>query len=236
MINDISKPLVIVGTNSSIWHWVEMAKDVGYNIAGIIDDDFHGQGHFQDIPIIAREDDIKESSVLHECQFICGTTWQPPEAAYPGIHERTRAKRDRLIALMESLDLEIATIVHPSARVSMRNVFLGPGVVVHPYAWIMHDCSIYDWSELKAYSCLGHHSRMGRNSILHRMAQTASDADIGDDVYLAPHSQLGRDGIRVASGTFLHPTLILMRDTQPNEVVSLAGRDLRRVYVPTQVD
>ena len=236
MINDVTRPLVIVGTNSAIWHHVDMFKDVGYNIAGIIDDDYHGEGHFQDLPVIARESDIVGSKALRECQFVCATSWQPPEAAYPGIHERNRAKRDRLISYLEAADLHIATVVHPLAHVSTRNVFMGRGVIVHPHAWIMQDCKVQSWSELKAYSCLGHHSAMGRNSILHRMAQTAGHANIGDDVYLGPHSQLGRDHVHVASGTFLHPTLVLMRDTQPNEVVSLAGRDLRRVYTPTQVD
>lgn len=117
MINDTSRPLVLVGSNVMVWYIYEvLTEKIGYQVKGIVDDDYHGQGHYQDIPIIAKEQDLAGAE-WKEYQYLCITNWQPVELIEP-CHGRNKQKRQRLINLLEDNNLDVATVVHPGAVVT----------------------------------------------------------------------------------------------------------------------
>ena len=123
MINDISQPLIFLGTNSNIFKIYELAENIGYTVAGIIDDDYHGQGKFKDLPIIAKEQNIAD--LKDQYQFFCVTNWMPTNDS---VTSRNRQKRRDYIDLLDRLELDVATLVSPLARVSKYSK-LGKGVL-----------------------------------------------------------------------------------------------------------
>ena len=231
MINDISKPLVFVGTNNVLWLTLGTCKQIGYTVAGVIDDDYHGQGHFQDIPIIAKEQDlISNQEFLSQYQFICTTNWQPPELKYPQ-HVRNKQKRERLIGLLEQSGLDIASIIHPSCQFGNYSNSIGKGVIIEAGSLIAPFVTVGDWTTILQWVGIGDGTSIGRNCVLQRGANACGDVTIEDNCYISMSVKLFRDGTVVRKGTFIHPGLTVMRDTQPDEVISLAGKDLRRVYL-----
>ena len=224
MINDTSIPLVLIGTNSNIFKIHELAETIGYNIVGIIDDDYHGQGNFRGIPIIAKEEEIASLKDTH--QFFCVTNWLPYKDE---VSVRNRLKRSRYLELMDQLDLNVATIVSPQARVSKHST-LGKGVYVEDFSVVEPDVTVSDYVSLHVFSYVGHATTIGRNSVLQRFVLVTSYMTIENDVYFGLCSKACRNNTIVRENTFLHSSLMLLRDTEPDEVIGLVGKDLRRIY------
>jgi hypothetical protein len=227
MINDTSRPLVFLGSNYNIYKLYELCASVGYEVVGIIDDDYHSQGQFKDIPVIAQESQIAD--YREQYQFICATNWMPGSDA-----ERNRLKRQRLLDLMSELDLTTATVVSNLAQVSGR-ARLGAGVIIDAFAMIEPDVTVGDHTVVSAYSVIGHNSIIGRNNAVQRYCLITSDVTTENDVYFGLCSRVCRSHVTLQQGTFIHPNIMLLRGTEKDEEVSLVGKDLRKVYQPVEI-
>ena len=231
MINDISRPLILLGSNANIYKLYELCQSVGYTIAGIIDDDYLGQGSFKDIPIIYAEKELYERTeyFCNNYQFFCATNWIPGSE-----FKRNTDKRTKLLELLDSLELPVATIVSPLAQVS-NYARLGKGIFVDAFATIEPMTTVADYCSFYPYSYLGHDSVVGKNTVIQRYSFITSDVTVEDHVYLGIYSQVSRSYTTIRSNTFLHPSITILRDTAVNEEISLAGRDLRKVYYKVEV-
>jgi len=233
MINDTSKPLVFLGTNVAMWNLVDAARQLGITVAGVIDDDYHGAGQFQTLPVLASESAL-EDAFWKDYQFFCATSWQPDELHGPW-HTRNRSKRHLYIHQLDQLDLDVATLVHPSSTVVSYNVKLGKGVYVDHSAYVGSNTTIGDYTMLWYGAGIAHDNTIGRNCVIQRYSFISGGVQLQDNVYMGLNSSVVRDDVVVSTGTFIHPGLSLMRGTQPGEVVSLVGKDLRKVYYrPTE--
>lgn len=229
MINDTSRPLVLVGSNVMVWYIYEvLTEKIGYQVKGIVDDDYHGQGHYQDIPIIAKEQDLAGAE-WKEYQYLCITNWQPVELIEP-CHGRNKQKRQRLINLLEDNNLDVATVVHPGAVVTKYKTTLGRGVYIDVGAFIGPNIQINDFTTIWAYGGIAHDCVIGRNCVMQRYTSLFGNNVMEDNVYMGQGSRVPRDYIVLKSGTFIHPEMKVMRSTAENEVISLVGQDLRKVY------
>jgi hypothetical protein len=47
---------------------------------------------------------------------------------------------------------------------------------------------------------------------------------------------VSRSKVTISAGTFIHPSLTMLRGTSTNEEVSIAGKDLRKVYQQIEVE
>lgn len=229
MINDLSRPLVLLGTNYNIEKFVELFEEIGYTIKGIIDDDYHGQGHFRDIPVIARESEIEDFS---SCQFICITNWYPDRR--DAIQIRNRKKRTDQIKLLDELDLSVATAISTRSVVS-NYAKIGKGVIVDAFAVIEPHCTVGDYSLIYNHSTIGHNTSLGKDCVMQRYAGITSQVEVKDEVYFGLCSRVSRSKVTISSGTFIHPNLTLLRSTTDNEEIGLAGKDLRKVYQQIEV-
>lgn len=224
MINDVSIPLILLGTNANILKIYELCIECGFTVAGIIDDDFYGQGQFCTIPVIDNEQNI--ANYVNRYQFICVTNWIPDSNP---IYIRNRAKRDRQLALLESTNAILATVVSPLAQVS-RYSTIGNGVVIDAFSVVEPGIIIADHVTIYANSYVGHGSRVGKNTVIQRHCFITSNVTIGNDVYFGLCSKVCRSHVTIENNTFIHPGLMLLRGTDINEEVSLVGKDLRKIY------
>jgi|688.fasta_scaffold538556_3 NDP-sugar pyrophosphorylase family protein len=207
--------LVLIGSNSNVFKLVELADACGFTVAGIIDDDYHGQGEYKGIPVIGCEQDIH---LFNTHAFLCATNWTPGADS-----ARNRQKRTRQLALIREHDLPLATLISPLAMVS-KHAVIQPGTVVYPFATVEPEVVVGPHSILYDYSIVGHESQIGKNVVLQRNVLVTSLVTVEDNVYLGMCSRACRSHTTLGDGTFVHPNIMLLRGTEPNEVVSLAGR------------
>jgi UDP-3-O-[3-hydroxymyristoyl] glucosamine N-acyltransferase len=213
--NDSSRPLVLLGSNSNILKLIELAESCGVAVEGIIDDDYHGQGQYKGIPVIAQEQDIAQFA---DRQFLCATNWTPD----PG-SARNRQKRIKHLVLINQHTLTLATLVSPLAEVSRFSTIM-PGTIVYPFASVEPEVVVGQHSILYDYSIVGHESRIGNNVVLQRHTLVTSLVTVENNVYMGLCSRACRSGTTIGNGTFVHPNIMILRGTEPNETVSLASR------------
>ncbi len=239
MINNISKPLIFLGTNANIFKIYELCTSVGYDIAGIIDDDYHGQGKFKEFKIIAREQDLidNKNNLQEKYQYICVTNWfTNDDTVYNhDIIVRNKEKRNRLIDLMDSLKLQIATIISPLAKVSKYSN-IGKGTFIDDFAIVEPNVTIADHNSIYAFSYIGHDSIINRNCVIQRYCFITSTVTIENNVYMGLCSRILRSNSILSQGTFIHPGLTLLRSTALNEEISLVGKDLRKIYQNVEIE
>jgi acetyltransferase-like isoleucine patch superfamily enzyme len=228
MINDITKPLVLVGSNSCIYKFTEIFDDVGYNIAGMIDDDYYGQGSFMDIPIIASELELRENinEFKQKYQFICVINWMPQ---HDDITIRNKEKRIRITNMLDELGVDVATVISPKSTVSPR-AKIGKGVIVDSFAMIEPNVVVGDYTTVYAFTLLGHDCTIGKSCVIGRMASVISHVTVEDMCYFGHFSRANKPETTIGAGTWLYPNILLHRGTQPYEEISITGKDLRRVY------
>jgi acetyltransferase-like isoleucine patch superfamily enzyme len=230
MINDTSKPLMFLGSNSNIHKIYELCETIGYQITGIIDNDYYGQGKYKDIPVVGVEEELDK---FQDHQFICVTNWISGNTN-DSIIIRNREKRNRQIDLLDQKNLSLATIVSPFAQVS-KYTTIGQGTVIDAFCLVEPDVVIKDHVVMHTHSGVGHGSSIGRNCVLQRYAQITSNVQVEENVYMGLDSKVLRSNVIVADNTFISPGLMLLRGTQTNEEVSLVGKDLRKVYQQVEI-
>jgi UDP-3-O-[3-hydroxymyristoyl] glucosamine N-acyltransferase len=230
MINNTSKPLIFLGSSYNI-HWlVDVAERIGFTIAGIIDDDYHGQGQFQDIPVIARQQELFDKpDYFQQFQFFCATNWQPSDLVDVN-QKRNTEKRNQIINVLDQLNLDVATIISSSAEVSKYKTSIGKGTFIDSFCLVSPYVTIGNYTNLYSHSNVGDHVTIGNNCMIQRNTQIIGDVTLGNDVYMGFYSLAGRRHMNIADGTFVHPSITVLRDTKPNEIISLAGKDLRKIY------
>ena len=214
-VNDTSRPLIFLGSNSNIHKLAELAQACGVRVLGMIDDDYRGAGEYQGIPVIGGQADVDE---FKDCQWICATNWTPDADS-----ARNRLKRAGQLALMNQSQLRLATLIHPMSVVS-AHANVGAGTVVYAFATVEPRVRVGQHTILYDYSVVGHDCTIGNNVVAQRQVLVTSSVTVEDNVYLGMCSRLCRSHVTVSQGTFVHPNIMLLRGTEPGETVSLAGR------------
>jgi hypothetical protein len=231
MINDNSKPLIFIGANSALFILTDLCEQHGIRVAGIIDKDYYGNtDDINGVPVIDTEESFFDAARLAEYKrnynFFLATNWT---GNLDDVQTRNRAKRQYLIDVIEQNELPCISLVDTAARVHKSNK-IGKCVVIDAFVYITANNIIGDYTCFYASSMLGYHNVVGRNCMFQRHAGLTHYNQIGDNVYVSFYAGESRGNLTIASGTVLHPCIMLRRSTRENEVISLAGKNLHQVY------
>lgn len=231
LINDTSRPLIFVGTNSNMYQYSEMCESVGISVAGIIDSDYFGNTDtYCDIPVIDSQESFNCPEKLDfykkNYNFFCAVNWTPITSSPIAI--RNREKRRIIIDLIDQCNLRCVSLVSSKSCVS-PSATVGKGVFIDHLVNIESKVVIGDFTNLYAYTHVGHTSVIGRNCVFQRISVLAHDSVFEDEVYFSPLVKLTKGGVRIGTNTFIHEGVYIRRGTIPNEIVSLTGGNLSRV-------
>jgi NDP-sugar pyrophosphorylase family protein len=236
-INDNSKPLVLVGSNSALFFIQDICDQHGIKIHGIIDSDYYGNtDDLHGIPVVDTELSFNDTSKLAEYKekfnFFLATNWQPDQNP---ISEQDRNKRKMLMTLIDQFDLPCISLVDRTAIVQKTNV-IGKSVLIDALVYISAENIIEDFVGIYANVKIGYKNVIKRNSILQRSVGFMHRTLVEENVYFSLNVNVFVSDITFGEGTVIHPCLCMGRGTSKNEVVSLAGKDLRRIYNQTIIN
>ena len=229
-INDNSKPLIFLGSSHAINKLTDVCEYYGIEIAGIIDKDYWGNtSTICDIPVIDSEEAFNNSSTLDNYRqnynFFCATNWIPNNEE---IAKRNRVKRLDLLGLIDQLNLNCVSLIDPTAKLS-RHATIGRGVFIDSYVLVEPKVIIGDFTNIYAYSGLGHSSRFDRNCVVQRHCSIAGDCIFEHDTFLGTAVKALKPGAVFGPRTFVHEGVYIRRGTIENEEVSITGNNLKRV-------
>lgn len=229
-INDNTKPLILIGSNSALWFIQDMCDRLGITISGIIDSDYFGNtAQLHNIPVVdtelSFEDPVKLAHYKENYNFFLVTNWFPA-----GIADRDADKRRRLMSIIDQFDLPCITLIDPDTRVQ-KSTKIGKNVLIDAYVYISANNIIGDYVTFQTGSGIGYNNRVGRNCVFQRWSGMMNNSTMADDVYVGLNAQIFGYGLYIAKGTVLQPCMAVKRDTVENEVIGLAGKDLRKIYM-----
>jgi NDP-sugar pyrophosphorylase family protein len=218
------KPLIFLGSNSNIGLFVDTAEEMGMTVHGILDDNYYGNTDAMDgIPYIGSEETFNFQIEKDLYVFFVAPSVIP-------INTLDRQKRLKMISLVEKYDLPLATL-------KSTNTFISKSAVIHPGAFIGYTACVganavmMPHSQLHGSSALPHHCVLGKNSVIERDAHVMGYTMIGENVHIGFGAALIKsDGPKVGDNAVIQPRIMVLRDVDENEIVSLAGDNKRRIY------
>jgi hypothetical protein len=230
-INDNSKPLILIGSNSALFLIQDICDQYDIKIHGIIDSDYYeNTAEVGGIPVIDTELSFNNATKLanykENFNFFLATNWQPDRDP---ISERDRNKRKMLMALIDQFDLPCISLVDRTAIIQKTNV-IGKSVFIDALVYISAQNIIEDFVGIYANAKIGYKNIIKRNSVFQRSSGCMHMTTVEENVYFSLHVGVFVSNITFGEGTVIHPCLCMGRGTEKNELVSLGGKDLRRIY------
>lgn len=220
----MTRPVIFLGSSDTISIYADVCIDQDIPIAGIVDSDYFGNiQEIDGIPYIGSEKnfDFAQASASHD--FFIGVN---PIPDIP----RNVAKRQMFISLIKQHDLPCRNLIETQSRLSRYNV-LGKGIFIGYCASVQSHVTIKDHCQIFALSAVAHHSVLEENVTVQRMVMLTSHCHVGRNAYIGMCSKLLKSpSMEIGENSFVHPGITVMRDVEPNEIVSLTGRNSRRVY------
>ena len=218
------KPLIFLGSNSNIGLFVDTAEEMGMTVHGIIDDNYYGNtDSVNGVPFVGSEETTNFEQLRNDYLFFVSPSVIP-------INMLDRAKRLKMIALVEKHDLPLATL-------KSTNTFISKTAVIHPGAFIGYTACVganavmMPHSQLHGSAALPHDCVLGKNSVIERDAHVIGRTIIEENVHIGFGAALVKaEGPRVGANAVVHPRIMVLRDVDENEIVSLAGDNRRRIY------
>jgi tetrahydrodipicolinate N-succinyltransferase len=231
MINDNTKPVIFLGSNSALWYYKDLFAKLNITVHGLIDSDYFGNTNSIDgIPVIDTEENFSDHAILKKYRddfnFFLVINWTGEKNP---VQTRTRQKRKKFIDLIELHDLPCVSIVDPTANVH-PTVSIGKNVLIDAFVYMSGYNTIGDFTGVFAYAAIGHHNTIGKNCVIQRQAGIHVFNTLEDNVYVGLSCQVFGEGLTLQSDTIIHPCLAVNRSTKSGELVSLAGKDLRKIY------
>lgn len=224
MINNLNnKPLLLVGSRIPLGKIKRVCAQHSIIIAGIIDSDyFNNKDTLEDIPVVDCEQNLIKYK--NDFNFFIATGWSPDKE-----HARDKEKRKNLIHLLENLRITCINLIDKTSVVDATAKF-GHGVFIDCFCLVEQGVELGNYVEMYNHAGVGHHSKIGNNTILQGKSGVTSYVTIAENCYLGICSSIMRSYTQIMSGTIVHPGLNVHRNSTCNETISLAGRDLRKIY------
>ena len=82
-----------------------------------------------------------------------------------------------------------------------------------------------------AGSVIADHCVIGDNCVLQHNTLLIGNTTMKNDIYLGIGSMVAKSYLTIENQTVVQQGLMVMRDTEPGEIVSLVGKDLRKIYL-----
>jgi UDP-3-O-[3-hydroxymyristoyl] glucosamine N-acyltransferase len=217
-----TKPLIFLGSNSNLSILAETAENMGLAVKGVLDDNYFGNtDSICNVPFIGSEGTFDFGKERDNYLFFVSPSVVP-------INITDRAKRLKMIDIVEKYNLNSAKIIHKYTEIS-RGAILYPGCYVGFGSGVGFQTVLMPHSQVHAHVALGHHCVLSKNSVLERGSIIASGITIGENVHIGFGAAVAKAKY-VGNNSVVHPRVTVFRDVEENEIVNIAGNNTRRVY------
>jgi acetyltransferase-like isoleucine patch superfamily enzyme len=230
-----SKKLILVGSRRNLSDIVYTAKDLGYEIVGILDKHYFGNTNFIDnIPIIGSEDELMDPS----CQwrnyaFFLANWWDGTQDLSGQGHDGGQLRQQR-IDLLEKSKVNVVNLIHPTATFFHKfdTVTIGRGNLILGHAKFTSHISIGNYNVIDWDCNIGTETTINNNVIVGAATTTAhvsllDNTRIGVGCILIPrkanHMSIGPNSV-----VYIGSTCTV--NVPPNSVFTMHGRIKKRIH------
>ena len=222
--------MILLGSNSNLYKIAEVCESHSITIHGIIDSDYYGNTEsICGIPVIDSTECFsnpeKKEYYKTNFNFICVSNWNPEKTA---VHIRNREKRNQLINLIETHQLNAVTIIDKSSIVS-KYATVGRNIFIECLSHIAPKSVIDDHCFIGAMVGVSHDVHIHKNCVVQGDCRVLSSCVLMPNTYFGTGVRALKTGAIFGENTFIHEMVYIRRGTVPNEIVSFNGENLSRV-------
>jgi carbonic anhydrase/acetyltransferase-like protein (isoleucine patch superfamily) len=230
-INDKSKPLIFLGSNYIMEKYTDLCEEHGISVHGIIDRDYWGNtDSICGVPVVDCEESFEDEDKLeyykNNFNFFCATNWTP---LTDNVSQRNKDKRHRLIDLINRCGFNCISLIDTFSTKITKSIDIGHGVYIDGYVNIEPKATIGNFTNIYSHAHIGHGTAIGKNCVIQRVACLASECIVEDEVFMGISAKCFKSGATFSRGTFIHEGIYIRRGTVENEVVSMNGKNNKRV-------
>lgn len=218
-INDItldSRPIIFLGSSTSMHNQIECCQARNREIVGIIDSDYPVGSDLHGLTILDPDKYLK-SHQLYE--FYVATTWSPFKDP---IFIRNREKRQQLLDFMSDHNLTGATLIHPTAVVS-PGARIGRNVSIGALSYISHGVNIESNAIIREQCFIGHNVNISTNVILQIKSAVTGLTNIESDTYIGVNStvvnRMPLTSINIGKNCLIYPNELVLTSVPKNNTV-----------------
>jgi len=227
----MSKPLIFLGCSQMLPDLIEQFERNGFKVHGIIDQDYYGNtADIHGVPFIASESACDFEQLKQQYDFFVGINPVPSVV-------RNVEKRIKFIDLVDQHQLTCANLIQSTRSQISRTAKFGQGVCVSNFVDIYSDTEFGDHCFIHGATEIAHGAKIGKNVTVQHGCFVGGNTEIGENTYVGVGVRLMKVGgsMRVGKNAVIHPGLIVLRDVEDNEIVSLAEGNTRRIYQQREI-
>ena len=195
----MSNKVIIVG---AFHEMIELCEDCGYQIVGIIDNQYTGE--YGGIPIIGTDD---EASRLYRDYSDCGIVITPD---LPKV-------REKLFTLYSRIGFQFATVISSRAIIS-RSAKIGRGTVIQAWVNVSAGSTIGDFVKLNTHANIMHDDVVGNFSTIAPNAVLLGYVNVGKSAYIGANSTI-LPHVKIGGGSIVGAGAVVTKDVNNNVVV-----------------
>lgn len=228
-IRNNNKPVIFLGSSLTSYNLLESCEAQGITVLGFIDPDYAGQTHLYGKPLLDKDTYLTKYKDLVE--FFVATNWNPDPHR---VTVRNNKKREMLLGWVDEYQLTTATIVHPSAIVSL-GAKIGRNVSIGAMSMICHGAEIHDNASIKEQCYVSHGVIIGNNTVVQLRACITGDVHVGKNTYIGVGSTVLHRGATatptvIGDNVLIHPNLLVFQNLPSGATASLRDRKFSRVF------
>jgi carbonic anhydrase/acetyltransferase-like protein (isoleucine patch superfamily) len=224
--------LIFLGSNSIMEKYTDLCEEHDIKVHGIIDSDYWGNtDSICDTPVVDSEESFKDADKLeyykNNFNFFCATNWTP---LTDSVSIRNKTKRHKLINLTNQYSFNCISLVDTFSTKITKSIDVGYGVYIDGYVNLEPKVTIGNFTNIYSHAHIGHNTVIGKNCVIQRVACLASECTVKDEVFMGIAAKCFKSGSTFSQGTFIHEGIYIRRGTIENEIVSMNGKNTKRVF------
>lgn len=226
----MTKPLAFIGTRTGADGVIATAQLMGISIAGWFDRFYHeNTDSFQGLPILGSDLNITDQD-RDRYQFFLASHYSGHSQTANPAHNGMSLRRER-IAIIQNLELDLATLIHPAAYVD-PSAELGRGIYLAYNSVVGARCYVGDFSYLCFHAGIGHDVRLEGNNLLLAHCMVGGNVTLEQDVFAGMNSTVAPASgqrLTVGRGAKIAAGAVVYDDVEANQFVSFEGRRRRKL-------
>jgi acetyltransferase-like isoleucine patch superfamily enzyme len=228
------KKLVLVGSRHNLTDIIYTAKDLGYEILGMLDKHYYGnKDQIDGVPFIGSEEELLDpNSHWRQYDFFLADWWDGSQDL-KGTGIDGGVLRQKRIELLDASGVNVVNLIHPDTYFyhNFDTVELGKGLLILGGTHFTSNIKIGNYSVIDWGCKIGGETYIGNNVILGAFTITGhvtigDNARIGVDCLLLPK---GKNPITIGENSVVFLTSKVFKDVPSNSIYTMHNKIRRRV-------
>jgi len=230
----MNKKLILVGSRKNLSDIVYTAKDLDYEIVGILDRHYWGNTAYIDsIPVIGSEDELKSPNNRWQNYSFFLANWWDGSQDLSGKGQDGGQLRQQRADLLDESGVNVVNLIHPTSQFfhGTDTLNLGKGILILGHAKFTSNIVIGDYSVIDWDCNIGTETVIGRNVIVGATTTTAhaminDNCRIGVGCIILPRK---KPTTTIGKNSIVYVNSCVLKDVPDNSIYTMHGKILPRI-------